>query len=282
MAVTEPFRVFTASDHTPLVASTGTIGATKMDAPKETSRPSASAQRKRAPAASAPEQEFVGLPTHRFTVTMTFTKPLLGSANSNKQIYTDYIASKAPPGSDIEGELATLPTSPQSEDRPTVFHVVRDPQGVEHPILLPHVIRGFMKEAAKQLRDCGEPTLTSALTSYLKNITGLVFVTPHPLGDGWTDMEGRPVREAIVLNDASEITYNQRPLRAQTPQGTRIALTSSEEVRDAWIAFDVVCLGKKIGEQMLREWFTYGSLQGIGQWRSAGHGSFTFTLEAVD
>ena len=66
----------------------------------------------------------------------------------------------------------------------------------------------------------------------------------------------------------------QRPLRAQTAQGERVALSISECIKaGAVIEFTVKCLSDE-HEAAVREWLDYGELRGIGQWRNSGKGRF--------
>ena len=66
----------------------------------------------------------------------------------------------------------------------------------------------------------------------------------------------------------------QRPLRAQTMQGERVSLASSDEVpAGAVLTCDVECLDES-HEAAVREWLDYGSLRGLGQWRNSGKGRF--------
>jgi hypothetical protein len=76
-----------------------------------------------------------------------------------------------------------------------------------------------------------------------------------------------------------EITYNERPLRAQTPMGERVALARSEML-DAGVHFScgITVLEDVIGEEVLRELLDYGYYQGLGQWRGGGYGQFTYQL----
>lgn len=65
------------------------------------------------------------------------------------------------------------------------------------------------------------------LMAYKKVIDGLIFVQPRK----------------IVLDIPGEITICERPLRAQTAQGERVALSRSEEApAGTTCEFTVVCL----------------------------------------
>ena len=72
-----------------------------------------------------------------------------------------------------------------------------------------------------------------------------------------------------------EIGVCERPLRAQTAQGERVALAMSEEVpTGATAEFDVLCMSDE-HTAAVREWLDYGQWRGLGQWRNSGKGSFS-------
>jgi len=72
-----------------------------------------------------------------------------------------------------------------------------------------------------------------------------------------------------------------RPLRASTVQGERSALARSEVVPEgARIEFHILTFGG-VAEADLREWLTFGMVQGMGSWRNAGYGTFFFELEEI-
>lgn len=61
------------------------------------------------------------------------------------------------------------------------------------------------------------------------------------------------------------ILYDQRPLRASTAQGERIALANSEAApAGTWIEFDVKCYTDTMYDAVY-EWLDYGEDRGIGQ-----------------
>ena len=73
-----------------------------------------------------------------------------------------------------------------------------------------------------------------------------------------------------------EISTCQRPLRAQTAQGERVALAMSEEVpAGATMDITIKVLDKAL-LPAIREWLDYGELRGLGQWRNSGKGRFTW------
>ena len=70
----------------------------------------------------------------------------------------------------------------------------------------------------------------------------------------------------------------QRPLRASTAQGERIALANSETIpAGSSIEFKVICLSDSYKKAVI-EWLDYGSFKGLGQWRNSGKGRFTYEI----
>lgn len=70
----------------------------------------------------------------------------------------------------------------------------------------------------------------------------------------------------------------QRPLRASTAQGERIALASSETVpAGSSIEFDIDVFDIAMIPGIV-ECLDYGVYRGLGQWRNSGKGLFTYTI----
>lgn len=205
-------------------------------------------------------------------VKLTFVEPILGTAPNNEEIYRDFIGSKAPDAATIEDEVAAVGADEVAEKGMTVFP--RDPDG--KPILWDYQVRGFFKDACSMLSRLTvkevDPATGKAkktvknesgkMTAFKKTIDGLIFVEPR----------------MIPLNFDGEIGICQRPLRAQTMQGERVALAMSEEIpAGATAEFTVLCLDP--GHiKAVKEWLDYGSLRGIGQWRNSGKGRFTYQI----
>jgi hypothetical protein len=101
--------------------------------------------------------------------------------------------------------------------------------------------------------------LSNKLKAYKKVIDGTIFVQPR----------------MIFLN--GKLGPNcQRPLRAQTAQGERIALANSETVPAGTTFTANIMLLDEGSEKIVREWLDYGQLRGLGQWRNSGKGRFTW------
>ena len=207
-------------------------------------------------------------------VRLTLTEGMLGTSPNNEDIYTEYIGSKAPDATTLEQEVAALGTDGVIEKGMTVFP--RDEDG--NPFVYDYQIKGFFKDSCGALsRLTGKDPETGKkakavnesgkMTAYKKVIDGLIFPKPRQI--------------VIRMPEGMEITYCQRPLRAQTAQGERVALAISEEVpAGSVMEFEVVCLDDKHVPAVL-EWLDYGQLRGLGQWRNSGKGRFTYEVEVV-
>lgn len=87
-----------------------------------------------------------------------------------------------------------------------------------------------------------------------------------------------PREIALKLPEGRECGVCERPLRAQTAQGERIALASSETVpAGTQIDFDVLLLNAT-DEGLVGEWLDYGRLHRLLQWRNSGKGRFAWEI----
>lgn len=193
-------------------------------------------------------------------VKLTFTEGVLGTSPNDEDIYRNYIIEKAKENGamldeqDEADELAALPTDEEIEKGKTIFPVTEDGE----PFLYDYQVKGFFKDACSMLRKV-KGTKSSGVKAFKKEIDGLIFPAPRQ----------------IVFKNVDKGCC-QRPLRAQTAQGERVALAMSDEIAaGAWIEFEVTCL---VDEQvdLVREWLNYGRFRGIGQWRNSGKGRFTW------
>jgi hypothetical protein len=195
-------------------------------------------------------------------IRLTFTEELLGTASSDPEIHAEFIASKGPDAKTLVEEIEAIGEDAVVEKSKTVFS--RDASGV--PTLWDYQIKGMFKDACGMLSRA-KGTKSSALTAYKKIIDGLVFITPRQI--------------KLILPEGGKIGSCQRPLRAQTAQGERIALAHSETVpAGTVIEFEITAmeLGKSKAKlsECVDEWLNYGALRGIGQWRNSGKGRFTW------
>ena len=188
-------------------------------------------------------------------VKVTYTEELLGTASANPELYSEFIASKAPDAASREDEIAALGAEAVEEKAMTVFP--RMEGGI--PFTWDYQWKGYMKDSCGMLRRV-DGTESKKLKAFKKEIDGLVFVEPRKI--------------PLVMPEGAEIGNCQRPLRASTAQGERVALANSETVPAGTTQeFDVLMLKDDL-EKVVREWFEYGRLHGTGQWRNSGKGRF--------
>lgn len=190
-------------------------------------------------------------------VKLTFTESILGTASANEEIYRDFIGSKSPDAATIEEEVAALGADEVAEKAATIFPRTEDGT----PFLYDYQIKGFFKDSCGGLRKV-KGSVSSGIKAYKKEIDKLIF----------------PMPRIIPFENAGEIKWCQRPLRAQTAQGERISLAMSEEIpAGASVTFDIVCLTASHKAAVL-EWLDYGRLSGLGQWRNSGKGRFVYEV----
>lgn len=186
-------------------------------------------------------------------VELTFTEKILGTANSNPEIHRDYIASKAPDAKTKEEEIEELGVDEVERKDMTVFPRMEDGR----PFLYDYQIKGFLKNAARMLKKV-PGTKVKGIKAHIQLIDGLLFIEERK----------------IPLIFDGEVGNLQRPLRASTPQGERVALANSETCpAGTKITFTFLALNKE-AESVIPELLDYGKLNGIGCWHNGGFGRF--------
>ena len=186
---------------------------------------------------------------------LDFIEEVLGTASGDPEIHAKFIASKADDAPSLEEEVAALGAEAVEVEKMTVFP--RDEDG--DPMMWDYQVKGFFKDACGVLRKING-TACSKIKAYKKEIDGLLFVEPRKI--------------KIVMPEGGEIGTCQRPLRASTAQGERIALASSETVpAGSFIDVEITILKDDL-EDMVKECLAYGKLRGMMQWRNSGKGRF--------
>lgn len=193
---------------------------------------------------------------------LTFVEPLLGTLAGEKEIAKEYISSKVSGGVPKDDELESIDNIDESlEKGSTVFN--SDADGV---FLWDYQVKGFFKDACLALiggSNFTKDALKKAdLTkwTYKRTIDQQLFIFPRK----------------IRLNLSGETFYTERPLRATTMKGDRIALARSETApAGTTCEFEVRTLQKKL-VPFIYECLNYGELRGLGQWRNSGMGRFTY------
>jgi len=217
----------------------------------------------------------------RYDVQLTFTRALLGAVPLDPELYRRWIIDHRgidPEQAADELESAALGFEGIDEETTkgtTGFH--RTPVG--EPALYDYVLKGFFKDACGMLRR-DTSSASAKVRAYKKVIDGMVFVEPRliPLGLKGQDASESPVSTMGLWEWAGDEGVLTRPLRGQTAQGERVALARSIAVpAGTTMEFRVLILGV-VKQSLLEEWFTYGALRGLGQWRNGGWGSFEYEL----
>lgn len=196
-------------------------------------------------------------------VRITFTEPVLGTKPSDPEIHSTYVASKAPDAKSIAEEVAAHGVEAVEEKGKTIFDKMEDGT----PFIWDYQLKGFMKEAARTLKKV-TGTKTSKATAYIKTVDNFVFVFGP-----YRDRE-RVLPLYMPMDLDLLATDCQRPLRAQTMQGERVALAHSEEApAGTYFECTIECL-RDADMALVREWLDYGRYKGMGQWRNSGLGRF--------
>jgi hypothetical protein len=197
-------------------------------------------------------------------IRITLTEEMLGMAAA-PDVHEKYIASRAPDAAKISEEIEAIGVDAVIEEKQTVF-----PKENGIPFVWDYQIKGMFKDACGMLRRVSGSN-SSQITSYRKVIDGMMFPYPRKM--------------LMTLPDGAKTGNCQRSLRADTPQGSRIALANSETVPPGTtFEFGVLILeppvkkGKPTLQDCLIEWLEYGTLRGLHQWRNSGKGKFTFDI----
>lgn len=151
-------------------------------------------------------------------------------------------------------------------DTVTIF--IRDDDGC--PAIYDYVIKGFFKNACKALKET-DGAKTKGISAYKGKIDNLMFVKDRVL--------------RIHMPEDGEITFCERPLRASTPNGERVALACSEEIPAGSKIYVAIEFLNKSWIPFVKEWLDYGYYNGLGQWHNGGKGRFVWkeiTAEEYD
>jgi hypothetical protein len=191
-------------------------------------------------------------------IRITLTEELLGTKAANKDVFADFIASKAPDGDLRKEELETA--EHREEAGTTVFH--RNPEG--ELMIWDYQVKGFIKEAADVLRQANKASETSRWGNAKRKVDNFIFVFPRK----------------ISLGKKAPDEICERPLRCETMQGPRVSVARSEVVVSG-TSFECeirLVPGSPITEKMVLECLDYGALKGLGQWRNSGKGRFSYEI----
>lgn len=187
----------------------------------------------------------------------TFTEGLLATKPADPNIHETYVArkrEKGPAKDELTAEEKTIAELGRIEKAETVFH--RSPDG--KPVIWNYQVKGFLKDAIKALKR-DPKSACAGLKNYKSVIDGSVFVEPRMI--------------QLELPEGASMGKCERPLRAQTMQGERVAVAKSEEApAGTVIEFEVLELAPGL-DKVLDECFAYAKLRFMGAWRNSGKGT---------
>jgi hypothetical protein len=175
----------------------------------------------------------------------------------------------------IAGELENLRETVAELDMrgTTVFFWDK---ATNRPAIGDHMIYGFLKAASEAISRTLERKNGKVLhsASYTQSI-----INQHVR----CLEQFIPFDKDIKRKEDGTPSYNQRSLRAMTAQGPRTTLVRSEAVEaGAKLRFNLrVMTGSPLEHDHLKKMFQMGEMFGLGQWRNAGYGTFTFELQEV-
>lgn len=185
-------------------------------------------------------------------VKIEFLQELLGTQTGDKEVYKNFIGSKAPDAKTLEEEIANVGQDEVIEKGKTFF-----PRVDGNPVIYDYQIRGFFKEACKALAKV-PGTKSSGIKAYKQQIDLRIFIKDRN----------------NLLKNFDEVTDFQRPIRCSTMQGERISLAISEMLPiGTTCEFTVQCLVDSDIEAV-KEWLDYGQFHGFLQFRNGGFGKF--------
>ena len=186
-------------------------------------------------------------------IKLTLIEEMLGTKAANKDVFADFIASKAPDDDKRKEELDTA--EHREEAGTTIFHSQDGKPGIWD-----YQIKGFFKDACGAMNRFDKDARggLEKLTAYKTKIDGCIFVFPRFI--------------PIILPEGGKIGLCERPLRADTAQGPRVSLCWSETVPPgSTVEFTVNIMSKDL-VPYVKAWLGYGELRGLGQWRNSGKG----------
>ena len=197
----------------------------------------------------------------KYEVMIELSEPMLGTTPCSPSIWAKHIQTKQEKALKKEG-LSNEEIKIEIEK--TIEGVVEDNElangktsfmkDVTGYYVRDYFIKGFFKQSAKCMKQFGA---TKQLRS---KVVQFLFV--------------KPAKMYIAEVDA-DLEVVERPLRASTPQGERVAIARSECVpAGTKISFEVHILQNVITEGCLKSLLEYGSYEGLGQWRGSGAGRF--------
>jgi hypothetical protein len=194
----------------------------------------------------------------KLNLVLTLWEEMLGTKPSDPEVHRTFVAGLAPDALSREEEVAATSVDEVVQMGKTIFS--KDAKG--RPFIWDYMLKGFFKDAAGAMQKVPDSaTVKGKLKAYKKTVDQVIQVKP---------------RRIPVSGMTAPVGSCQRPLRAQTPQGERVALADSETVHEGCqLGLQVILLDERL-ENFVIEWLNYGEMRGLGQWRNSGKGNFVW------
>lgn len=217
-------------------------------------------------------------------VKLTLEEPMLGTVPKNKEVYKAHILTKIPEGEKLPDQIEEVDSIEELEERGwTGFHMSDG-----KPFIFNYMTKGQLKASADALRDqSGVAALESKVTKYVAVHPRKIF---FDMSEALDDAALRECLPPVTFPDeamrkiGATMPYLERPLRAKTMQGPRVTLVRSDVIPPgATLTFDLTIIKNKwLNEKVVRYLFQYGEFCGLGQWRTADFGKFSFEMEKIE
>jgi hypothetical protein len=199
-------------------------------------------------------------------VKLTLIEQALGMSPPDPAIHEQYIASKAPDKLSKEEEVAAHGVEAMVKAGMTIFPKMDDGT----PFAWSYQLLGAFKEKCGMLRRVGSnsededkpskvnaPTKSGKLSAHKKILDSLVHVYPRHI----------PINRP---DPTAKYDNLERPIRAQTAQGERVALANSEIIEPlSTLEFEVWLMDGELYD-VLVEWLEFLAISGLFQWRGSG------------
>ncbi|MBS3904804.1 MAG: hypothetical protein KGZ39_05715 [Simkania sp.] len=200
-------------------------------------------------------------------VKLTLLDDMLGTMPTQKSIWTDYVAGKMTKGmkrdgktedeinAELESTLDGVEDIDELERGLTGF--LKDEKGY----YIPHyMVKGLLKEAGRVMKEFGKGK--TAIKQLQSKVSHGVFISPNKI---------------YVAPADAKLEICERPLRADTPKGPRTSIARSYVIPAGTILeFEVHVPYGTLPDKCIVAMLDHGRWSGLGQWRSAGKGRFSW------
>lgn len=217
------------------------------------------------------------------TAEITFITPLLATNPGNEAIYKEFIANDEKTTAERRSEEVEK-LGPDEVERRGMTVFLREPDNPMVPLMKDYTWSGYLKSRAKALAKI-DGTVVSTMKAYKQEVNDRITVSPRfqqlILPDGAEtsiieyvdneDIKRQAALEGVAIDGVDAL---ERPLRAETMQGDRVALAKSESVPAGTKVVVTFRCETKEGADLVKACLDYGKDHGTGQWRNAGYGRF--------